>query len=314
MSLAAKWQSFWFKPAPYFDLAFLRVLVVALQCLLLLAGSFNALTYANTLPSETYHPLVSLRLFTFPFGWDERPSEGVVMAVYWLTLAVGMTSLIGLFTNASLLAFALGNIFLQGYAYSFQDYHHPEAVMMVTLLALAFGPSGKVLSLDALVAKRKAGSGHSLVGMLDYAGPYAWWPIRMMQLFFPLMYLSAVLGKLTRSGFEWANGYTLQYYMAMDYYRNGSELSLWASQHHDLVQIGQVAVLTFQATFWLVAFFPKLRWVYLPIGLVFHVGIWLTLRAPFPQWMLLYAIYIPWALAFKRLSSAQVPDPRPAAA
>jgi hypothetical protein len=36
--------------------------------------------------------------------------------------------------------------------------------------------------------------------------------------------------------------------------------------------IGQYFVVTFQATFALAAIFSRLRWIYLPVGLGFHVA------------------------------------------
>jgi hypothetical protein len=63
----------------------------------------------------------------------------------------------------------------------------------------------------------------------------------------------------------------------------------------------------FQATFVLILFFPRLKWIYLPLGLCFHVLIYVTLRAPFPQWIVLYIVYIPWSEAFRWLATARVP-------
>ncbi|MGH6920373.1 MAG: hypothetical protein ACREJ0_22030, partial [Geminicoccaceae bacterium] len=41
--------------------------------------------------------------------------------------------------------------------------------------------------------------------------------------------------------------------------------------------------------------FPKLRWFYVPGGLFLHIFIFLTMRAPFFQWIALYAVFIPWS-------------------
>jgi hypothetical protein len=60
--------------------------------------------------------------------------------------------------------------------------------------------------------------------------------------------------------------------------------------------------LLFQATFSLAVIFPKLRWIYVPIGLCLHVGIFLTLSAPFFSWIALYAVFIPWSEGVRRMS------------
>jgi hypothetical protein len=65
--------------------------------------------------------------------------------------------------------------------------------------------------------------------------------------------------------------------------------------------LAQYGVILFQATFWLAVLFPKLRRVYVPAGLCLHLGILVTLNAPFYQWMVLYAVFIPWARALQLL-------------
>lgn len=72
-----------------------------------------------------------------------------------------------------------------------------------TLSVLALSPSGRVLSVDAWLWKRTRDDGAS---MLDVRSEFAGWPIKLIQWFFVLMYLSAVISKLWISGLDWANG------------------------------------------------------------------------------------------------------------
>jgi hypothetical protein len=127
----------------------------------------------------------------------------------------------------------------------------------------------------------------------------AGWPIKLLQWFFVLMYLSAVKSKLSASGLDWANGYTLQYFLARDGVRWGSPLAVWLAQFHTFILLCQVGILLFQGTFALAVIFPKLRWLYVPAGLLLHIGIFLTLTAPFFTWMALYAVFIPWSKAVR---------------
>lgn len=301
------WQRFWFRPAPYFDLAVLRIGAVGLQCYLMLSTVFTELGYANGLGNELFAPLPVFKILMAPFGWGERPDAEPMLMIFWLTLAVGIAALFGILTNVTLALFALGNLFLQSFIYSFSDFHHPSAIMIIGLSALALSPCGRVLSVDNWVQQRLRPVGGVPVGILDYAGPNANWPIRFLQLFFPLMYLSAVSSKIATGGLDWANGFTLQYYLIHDDLRKGGlDLALWLSQHHVTISIMQVAVELFQATFFLIVFFPRLRWIYLPFGICFHTANWLLLQADFPQWILFYAVYVPWAKAVKWLATAQV--------
>lgn len=304
------WKNFWFPEAPYFDLAFVRILAVAMQCFLLLSIKFDYLHYTFRLPVELFRPLPALQIFMLPWGWDAPPDQSVVLTVFWLTFAFGLLALIGFLTNISLFLLALGSLFLQAFLYSFGDSHHPDAVMAIALLAFSLAPSGRVLSVDSWLRERRS-DGAATVSLLDYSGRYAHWPLKLVQCFFALMYLSAVSSKLVVGGADWANGYTLQFYLIQDYFRRGSELGLLLSEHHYVAMTLQIAALIFQATFFLVVFFPRLRWIFVPIGLSFHLGIYFALGAAFPQWIVLYSVFIPWAEIVRRLAVKQVPEVAP---
>jgi hypothetical protein len=307
MSIQSSWRKYWFRESPYFDIALIRIAIVGLQCFLLLSKVYGGLSYAIGLNDLLYQPLPIFRAFMLPWGWHARPDPDLVMIIFWLTLAFGATSFAGLLTNISMLAFALGNIFLQAYVYSFGDFHHPEAVMMIALLAFALSPCGKVLSVDSVLRKRVVSGTARGVPLLDFVGQYAGWPVKLMQWLFPLMYLSAITAKLGIAGLDWSNGFTLQYYLIDDYLRKGDlPLALALSRHHDVLAVAQSVVVLFQTTFFLVMFFPKLRWIYLPIGLAFHFGNYFILDADFPQWIMLYAVYIPWNKVIKWLATTRV--------
>lgn len=298
------WSRFWFADAPYFDLALMRMLFVGLQMFLLLLWSYEGIQYVSALPDAMWLPLPTFQLVA-PWAHGARPSVDFVMLVYWSTWAVGALAFVGFLTGASTLAFALGNIYLQSYQYSFGEIHHTEAIMMIALLAIALGPSGRVLSVDDWIRTRRAGPGARRVPLLELRGPDAGWPIRMMQCFIPMMYMSAAFAKLTLDGrgwsLDWANGVTLQKYLAIDGVRWASPLAVWASQFHVPLLIGQWVVLVFQVTYFVTIFSRRARWIYIPLGLVFHIGIYLTLRAAFPQWIAASAFYVPWSVALAML-------------
>ena len=79
--------------------------------------------------------------------------------------------------------------------------------MMIALSVLALSPSGRVLSVDAWLRNR---SRSESVPVIALQSEFAGWPIKLLQWFFVLMYLSAVWSKLSVTGLDWANGYTLQ--------------------------------------------------------------------------------------------------------
>jgi len=320
MSLAERWGRYWFADAPYFDLALMRIAVAGFQFYFLLDTQYASLQYVLSLPHDLFHADARiLRLFLWPMGWHTPPSAELVYAVFWITLVAGLGAVFGALTTISVAVFALGNLLIQAYLFSFTDYHHPEAIAILGTMALALSPCGRVLSVDNLVRRwRSSGAGEpaTTVPLLDLSGPYAGWPILFIQWFFPLMYISAAVAKLAFSDYtlHWANGYTLQYYMIQDYIRKDAVLGLVVAPFHWPIVLGQYVVLIYQLTYFLVVPFKKLRWIYLPLGLTFHLANFFILRAPFPQWiMFLLLAYIPWSTTFKMLAAARVPAGLPAA-
>jgi hypothetical protein len=297
------WNRYWFSPSPYLDLAVLRIVAAATQLFVLYGyGDYlgHILLGRAALPDEYWNPLIVLNIMNAPFGWGFRPPPDAVLVVYYVAFGAGVLALLGMLTNLSLLVFVAASVYVHAFNYSFNDFHHDKAVMMIALGALTLSPCGRVLSVDALVRRWRQRDGHGTG--LESKSEFAGWPIRLLQWFFVLMYASAVWSKLSASGLDWANGYTLQYIFARDGLRWGNPLGVWASQFHWMLLLGQYVILVFQATFALAVIFPKLRWVYVPLGLTFHAFNWIIMFARFPQWMALYVIFIPWSALLQRLS------------
>ena len=140
----SSWNNYWFYPAPLLNLALCRIIFVGFQMWLLLAKDYGSgLLTRATIPDSVYAPLPVVRLFNTLFSWD-LPPNSFLTSLFWLTLAAGLLALIGLKTNFNLPVFALGNLYIQSYMYSFGKFHHPEALMLIALLALAVSPAGRV--------------------------------------------------------------------------------------------------------------------------------------------------------------------------
>src|SRR5919106_130610 len=290
--LSKAWRRYWFRPTPLLYLALLRIIAVGTQLMMLLVeGVYGPPQLARlaSLPNSMYQPLPALQLFLLPFGLDARPSFWLLTAVYWVTAAAGVSGLFGLKSRFSLFIFAAGNTFLQAFAYSFGDLHHPEALMIITLWLLPLSPAGSVLSLDSYLVSRNSPRRKPLQKQSIFAG----WPILLVQNLFGLIYLDSALRKLYAGGADWVNGYTLQYYLYSDASRRGSEFGLWLAQQHTAACVLSWITILWEGTFFLVLIFPRLVWMYLPLGIGLHAGMGLAGVAWFYQFMALYAAFIP---------------------
>jgi hypothetical protein len=313
------WEGYWFRPAPLFNLAFVRLIAVGFQLYHLTMIQPRAVFgQLAALPDLLYQPLVVMRAFTWPFGPHYRPSGDLVVDVYWLTFAVGMFAFIGYRTTLTLLLFTAGNVFLQAFEYSFTEVHHSEAIVMITLAVLALSPAGDALSADDVLRRLRAVDAGRMVppDRQSRESPFARWPLLLVQWTFALIYLSAAFHKLSASGLDWMNGWTLQYYMLQDALRWGSNVSgvgspyglepgagVWIGQYHTIATLASWGSILFESTFWIVLVIPQLTPVYLLVGAAFHVGIYYIQRAPFLSFVWLYAVFVPWKDLFDRVGA-----------
>lgn len=315
--LGKAWDNYWFYPAPLFNLAVSRIVIVGFQLYYLFAKRYgrNLLTQAD-IPGRAFEPLLAVKALNALFPW-EMPPTFFLVAVFWVAIVSGVTALLGLKTRLSLLLFALSNLYAQAYLYSFGSFHHGEAIMLIVLFLFALAPSGGVLSLDSWLRQgrsRDSGlmgegeKGKGAVGRLAESlrpvSVYARWPLLVTQWLFSIIYLSAAVNKVNADGAglfsaEWMNGYTLQHYLLRDGLQWGSDLGVWLGQFHVPAIISSWFAVLFEATFWLVLPFPKLIWFFIPLGYALHIGIWMAQRAPFFHYLALYVVFIPWTAVVK---------------
>ena len=297
------WNNYWFKPAPLFNLAICRILIIGYQTFYLFNNHIlDRLKEFSSLPDFLYNPLPILQFFFFPFGWDYRPPFLLLASIFGLTIVTGIMGTIGLFTNPSLIVFAIGNIILQAYLYSFRDFHHSEALVMISLSIMALSIAGRNLSFDDLREKIKLNLKRDEFKAFDIKekqSSLARWPILLIQWIFAIIYLDSGVSKLLKGGLNWMNGYTLQYYLWQDGLIWDRGFGLWFAKQHTLAVLSSWVAIIFEVTFPLVLLFPRLVWFYIPLGASFHSGIYLAQKAPFLKYIPSYSAFIPWsAIAF----------------
>ncbi|HXK61989.1 MAG TPA: hypothetical protein PLP42_19050 [Acidobacteriota bacterium] len=291
------WQRYWFSPGALVNLAIVRILAVGYQLWYLLTfNNLALLAERASLPDNLYAPVLALRIMLLPFGSGYRPSFELLEVVFWITVAAGGLALVGFRTNLSLVVFTIGALFIQTFVYSFGDFHHPEAILIMALALLALSPSGEVLSVDHWLRQRRRGRrAFDVWDLSNQTSVLATWPLLLTQWLFSLIYFSAALSKVLNSGLDWMNGYTLRYYMLTATPTPADDwLPMLLGQNFLVVTLLSWAVILFEGTFFLVLIFPRLAWIYVPIGIGMHASIQLMGMAPFPQYMLLYSVFVPW--------------------
>jgi len=305
------WRNYWFRPGPVIDLAIARIAAVGFQLLNFFFWARPSDDFVSfSEQPHLYNPLALLRLVFRPISPDWFPTIGTMEGIYAATVLFGILALVGLATNISLLFFALGSAVLQAHAYSFNEFHHPEAILAFMLAFLALSPSGRALSVDRLILRlrdtirvRRFTPSRPLEETSDAAR----WPVLALIWMFSLIYASAGFYKLKAAGLDWLNGYTLRYFLLQDGLRWDIPFSIGPAQHQVFALAMSYGSLLFELTFFLTILFPVLVPVYAVLGVLAHIGIWELMRAGFWEFLVLYLALVPWTRVLSAARQALEP-------
>jgi len=292
--LRERLDRYWFEPARVRDLAYLRIaIVLVLLADALWPGNLESMLRLARLPNEWFVPIPALKALMLPLGWGARPSA-LMIVIAWIVCGVaGFAALIGAYTRWALAIFATASTLLLAHFYSYGTMRHPQAAATIVLWMLLLTPSGGELSVDAMrvrVAESRRRARFE-PRVAEAVSRDARWPLRVVQWLLVVVYLSAALSKITLGKAAWLNGYTMSYYLLVDGIGNSLPLSL-ALAHVPWVGIAAaVLALAFELTFVACVLVPRTTPAYLATGALLHTGIWLLMRAPFFQFIALYAAF-----------------------
>jgi uncharacterized membrane protein YphA (DoxX/SURF4 family) len=281
------WKSYWFPETTGRQLAICRIMLVTAQLLFFFPSLDSQLMFVQPfrgfIDAQVIIVVISnlLPAHLFPTAW-------AFTAIYWTTLATGITTLIGFLTRTSAFVFALGNWILVAHVYSYGEDHHPEAILCFFLMLLAFSPSGRCLSMDALIDRYRLRSendrGQSSPEKIDTAV----WPLKLTQLLLCFAYVSTGLAKLVYGGLAWMNSYTLQQIIFGSAISRDIPLGVWLAQQHTLCVFLSVGVILFEVFFFVALILPKTLPYFLLGG------------SPFFQYIVLYVVFLDFDKWFAR--------------
>ena len=132
-------------------------------------------------------------------------------------------------------------------------------------------------------------------GLAGGAEPVAWACLMTIKVLVAQVYLSSGIVKLRQSGMSWADGATLRMALLRYHLRDDNRGTLWLARRAGVCRLSSVMVLGFELTFWLMIPFPQLAWVYLPLGVAFHLGTAWLMRIHY--WIYLFPAYAAFLLA-----------------
>ncbi len=280
------WVRFWFPVTTAVPLAVCRLVLVS-AWLLFFAGS--PVDYAVALaydPARIDQALIRFILWFLPV--EVFHTEPFLRGVWLAATAAGVLATVGLFTRTALLTLGLGYCLLIAHLYSYGELHHPEALYCIAFVLLGLSPCGRCYSIDSWLGRQ---SKHPDRWGPDARMSTATWALRLMQCLLGLAYFSSGSAKLLDGGLAWMNGATLQQMVLTDYVRHGMPAGLWLAQNFWLCVAASVVTVAVEVFFFVAVFVRGARKYLLAAGAALHLGIYLTMAAPFFTWVALYLTF-----------------------
>jgi hypothetical protein len=239
------------------------------------------------LPVTILRPMGMMKFL--PWSFYDRLLTPAGMIVLEIAMIVSLVlSTAGLFTVVSTKTSFLLVLFYQGLVRSFGHFNHDEMLAVYCLAVLAFTPCGDEFSLDQRRRKKQR-----ILPAFAYA-----YPILLMQLLMAWVYFSSALIKLRAGGLSYLNPDNLPslaiYHSLDNLHDSAFRLAFWLPHIRAYVPVLMALVLLWEFFFPLAVFFPRLRWLILGGGIVFHLSTLFFMNVFFPHQLALYLLFVNW--------------------
>jgi len=302
VKLGARWNRFWFAPAPAEDLAVTRFVFAAGVFLYYLPAGLHR--YGDV-PRGFFQPSGLFQYLGLPIldGASLAPIEAIWL-LSWLALALGFRA-----RSAAVVA-CVGSLYLLGLKNSFPRMSFHSDIPTVFLSAILAGArSADVLSVDAWIARR---CGRPIPLEPEEYG----WPRQLARVFLAWMFFAAGVAKIRHSGFpEWIlSDVTWISLVGSNYASMGHGRAPFPMLGAALVRsseafaTGLAAMTQFTELLYPLALVSHAaRWILIPAMLALLGGIWLTMGPFFFVTVLAHAFWVPWSAIAARVTARRAP-------
>ena len=289
---ADRWNRFWFEPGPAAALGICRVLFFGTLLLWQLPHDFS--------PWGAYSSVFWMPIWLFDTFHVPALSAPAIAAMEAIWKAALFFAAIGLFTRPAMaIAFVLGT-YLMGLPHNFGQTQHFDTLVVFACGALAISRAADAVSVDAWIASRRHPSSEPPPDDGEYT-----WPIRFVWVAMAMIFCAAGISKLRHSGLDWIFSDNLALLLQRQQYHISdgepwTNWGLWVAQHPWVARSMAASSVTIETLFPLALFSRRARWIFVPAGLLFLVGIRALMGPTFEQFMLCYVFWIPWASVLSR--------------
>ncbi|MFN3404938.1 MAG: hypothetical protein ACK40G_12635 [Cytophagaceae bacterium] len=260
-------NGWWDDKTSTFNAGVLKVLFYVL--LIPIIFDFRSDLYLLYEIKEFYKPVIILKLLGIPFP------PPLVIDIMYGTLIISV--LLVLFNyQAFFFSIIVSFLFLAGQAlfFSFEKVDHGYATFTYASMLM---PLVIYFRQNAIKKGEKTIQG---------------WPVKLICLAVALPYFFSGVEKIFTSKSAWLKAETLQSYLLLHH----AEPGIWLAKNAFLCSIIPILVILFQLGFILILFTPKLRFIFLCAGIIFHysIVIFFDVSSFINPWIFCYIFFIDW--------------------
>lgn len=212
------------------------------------------------------------------------PSELLGLTLYVILLLSCILCILNIYPVFASITAVLTFIYFQAVFFSFEKIDHGYTTLNYAGLIMPF-----------LLYLKKKNENHGSLLVPD-------WPLQLIKLSLCLCYLLAGLEKLFISKGAWVSSVTFKSYL----YLHQAPLGMQVLNYPILCTALPIAAMIFQLGFISILWNEKLKWVFLPAGILFHIGtvLLLGISSIINPWIFTYIFFIQWSKIerLKRLS------------
>lgn len=203
-----------------------------------------------------------------------------------MVLSLGLST-IGYLTSVTTKTSALLVGFYEGLLRSLGHFNHDEMIGLYCLVVLAFVPCGDGFSVDSLPRK------NTRKGTLAYG-----YPILLMQLLVAWSYFSSALIKLRVAGMRYFSPDNLPVlgisHSLDNLHDTQFRYAFWLPSVGKYLPFFVGLILIWELLFPLAVFWRRVRWLFLAIGIVFHLSTLFFMNIFFPFQLAMYTVFFDW--------------------
>ncbi len=293
VAVSDAWSRFWFTPIPAARLGLLRIWLFGFVVVDVLLRKEVSVAMGST-PRLFWHP-VGATWFLDQVGVGP-PSAGAIRLVQIALATTAAAAMIGYRYRLTAPIAALLYLYWQCLGQSWGEMKHARVTLVLGLLFLATVAAAQRRSIDAIRARaRRARLDTTVVdrpspGELSVDGA---WAVRAIQVGLAILYFLSGYSKLRSIGIQWAWGDTLKQAL-QDKASSGETTALgyWVLDHAWILVAFQVIALAWEVGFPLI-FLRRFRYPVILVGLLFNIGLWITVRIEFFGVLACFAAFLP---------------------